>query len=165
MKTPLEFVASAVRATGADVQDALPLVQRLNGMGMPLYGAQPPTGYSMKAETWVSSSALLTRMNFALALTAGKVRGVTVDAVQLAGGPPPPPDPSTTLSTMEAKLLDSDVSKQTHDSIVAQLASPGKSGPQQNSSGAKPGKQDANRPPDASTIAGLLLGSPEFQRR
>ena len=165
VKTPLEFVASAVRATGADVQDALPLVQRLNSMGMPLYGAQPPTGYSMKADTWVSSSALLTRMNFALALTGGKVRGVTVDAVQLAGGPPPPPDPSTTLSTMEAKLLDSDVSKQTHDSIVAQLASPAKSGPQQNASGAKPGKQDANRTPDASTIAGLLLGSPEFQRR
>lgn len=165
VKTPLEFVASAVRATGADVQDALPLVQRLNGMGMPLYGAQPPTGYSMKADTWVSSSALLTRMNFALALTAGKVRGVTVDAVQLAGGPPPPPDPDTTLSTMEAKLLASDVSRQTHDSIVAQLASPAKSGPQQNSGGAKPGKQDANRPPDASAIAGLLLGSPEFQRR
>ncbi len=140
VKTPLEFVASAVRATGADVQDALPLVQRLNSMGMPLYGAQPPTGYSMKADTWVSSSALLTRMNFALALTAGKVRGVTVDAVQLAGGPPPPPDPSTTLSTMEATLLDSDVSKQTHDSIVAQLASPAKSSPRQNATGCKAGK-------------------------
>jgi hypothetical protein len=169
VKTPLEFVASAVRATGADVQDALPLVQRLNNMGMPLYGAQPPTGYSMKADTWVSSSALLTRMNFALALTAGKVRGVTVDAVQLAGGPPPPPDPTTALSTMEAKLLASDVSKQTHDSIVAQLTSPpsaAKNGlPQPGANGAKPKKPDANRPPDASTMAGLLLGSPEFQRR
>jgi uncharacterized protein (DUF1800 family) len=169
VKTPLEFVASAVRATGADVQDALPLVQRLNNMGMPLYGAQPPTGYSMKADTWVSSSALLTRMNFALALTAGKVRGVTVDAVQLAGGPPPPPDPAMALSTMEAKLLASDVSKQTHDSIVAQLASPASSAknasPQPSANGAKPKKPDANRPPDASTMAGLLLGSPEFQRR
>ena len=72
MKTPLEFVASAVRATGADVTDALPLARQLNNMGMPLYGAQPPTGYSMKAETWVSSSALLNRMNFALALDCGK---------------------------------------------------------------------------------------------
>ena len=44
------------------------LTRQLNNMGMPLYGAQPPTGYSMKAETWVSSSALLNRMNFALAL-------------------------------------------------------------------------------------------------
>src|SRR5579872_411338 len=165
VKTPLEFVASAVRATGADVDDALPLARQIGNMGMPLYSAQPPTGYSMKADTWVSSSALLNRMNFALGLTAGKVRGVKVDAVQLAGGPPLPADPSTALSTMEATLLASDVSKQTHDSIVAQLASPAKGGPQQNASNAKPGKQDANRPPDASTIAGLLLGSPEFQRR
>jgi len=149
VKTPLEFVASAARATGADVEDAMPLARQLNNMGMPLYGAQPPTGYSMKAETWVSSSALLNRMNFALALTAGKVRGVRVDAVQLAGGPPPP-DAALALSTMEAKLLASDVSSQTHDSIMAQT---------QGNSGPKP------KPPDPSTLAGLLLGSPEFQRR
>ncbi|MGZ3689627.1 MAG: DUF1800 domain-containing protein, partial [Bdellovibrionota bacterium] len=43
VKTPLEFVASAVRATGARVDDALPLIRQLNNMGMPLYGAQPPT--------------------------------------------------------------------------------------------------------------------------
>jgi uncharacterized protein (DUF1800 family) len=162
VKTPLEFVASAVRATGADVQDALPLARQLNNMGMPLYGAQPPTGYSMKADTWVSSSALLNRMNFALALASGKVRGVVVDTHQLAGGPPLW-DTSATLSAMEAKLLADDVSKQTHDSIVAQLQSPRNDQPQQGTNGAKQKAQD--RPPDASTIAGLLLGSPEFQRR
>jgi uncharacterized protein (DUF1800 family) len=152
VKTPLEFVASAVRATGADIDDAMPLARQLNNMGMPLYGAQPPTGYSMKADTWVSSSALLNRMNFALALTAGKVRGVKVDTVQLAGNPPQPGDATMLLSTMETKLLASDVSKQTHDSIVAQMATPAKN----------PATQ---RPPDAGTVAGLLLGSPEFQRR
>ncbi len=150
VKTPLEFVASAARAAGAEVEEAMPLANQINRMGMPLYGAQPPTGYSMKAETWVSSSALLTRMNFALALTAGKIRGVKVDAVQLAGGPPVPADPSLALSDLETKLLAADVSKQTHDSIVAQT---------QSNNGPKP------KPPDASMIAGLLLGSPEFQRR
>jgi uncharacterized protein (DUF1800 family) len=158
VKTPLEFVASAVRATGASVDDALPLVRQFNNMGMPLYGAQPPTGYSMKAETWVSSAALLNRMNFALALTSGKVRGVKLDAVHLAGGPTSPPDATATLSTMEAKLLESDVSKQTHDSIVAQLETPTKSGD-------KKDRPPQPKPPDISTIAGLLLGSPEFQRR
>ena len=89
VKTPLEFVASAVRATGAEVDDALPLVRQLSNMGMPLYGTQPPTGYSMKAETWVSSSALLNRMNFALALSGGKIKGVQVDVAQFAGSAPP----------------------------------------------------------------------------
>jgi uncharacterized protein (DUF1800 family) len=156
VKTPLEFVASAVRATGASVDDALPLVRQLNNMGMPLYGAQPPTGYSMKADTWVSSAALLNRMNFALALTSGKVRGVKLDAVQLAGGPTPPPDATASLSAMEAKLLESEVSKETHDSIVAQIA-PSKS--------EDPKKPPQPKPPDVNTLAGLLLGSPEFQRR
>jgi uncharacterized protein (DUF1800 family) len=156
VKTPLEFVASAVRATGASVDDALPLVRQLNNMGMPLYGAQPPTGYSMKAETWVSSAALLNRMNFALALTSGKVRGVRVDSVQLAGGTSPPPDATATLSKMEARILASDVSKQTHDSIVAQLEAPAKDVDK---------KDKTPKPSDTSTMAGLLLGSPEFQRR
>src|SRR5712671_2589256 len=126
MKTPLEFVASAVRAIGAEVADALPLTRQLNNMGMPLYGAQPPTGYSMKAETWVSSSALLNRMNFALALTSGKIRGVNVEAAQLAGSNPAPSDPSVTLSTLESSILVGGVSQQTHDSIVAQVGTSAK---------------------------------------
>ena len=149
VKTPLEFVASAVRATGADVDDAMPLARQLNNMGMPLYGAQPPTGYSMKADTWVSSSSLLNRMNFALALTAGKIRGVKVDVAQLAGSTPAPPDASLEISAMEAKLLTADVSKQTHDSIVAQSAQ----------------QTQGNKPPDASTVAGLVARFAEFQRR
>ena len=164
VKTPLEFVASAVRATGAEIDDAQPLVRQLNRMGMPLYGAQPPTGYSMKAETWVSSSALLNRMNFALALTSGKIKGVKVDTAQMAGRSPQPPDSNATLTALEASLIAGGVSKQTHDSITAQIEAVRNNGAQQ-----KPDNKrkltDAARPPDVSTIAGLLLGSPEFQRR
>jgi uncharacterized protein (DUF1800 family) len=163
MKTPLEFVASAVRATGADVDDAFPLARQVANMGMPLYSAQPPTGYSMKADTWVSSSALLNRMNFALGMTSGKVRGVKVDAVQLAGGPPAPADATTALAALEAKLLAGDVSKQTHDSIIAQIQAPAKNTAPDLDQEPSQGKPAG--PSDASTMAGLLLGSPEFQKR
>jgi uncharacterized protein (DUF1800 family) len=171
VKTPLEFVVSAVRATGAEIDDAQPLVGQLNRMGMPLYGAQPPTGYSMKAETWVSSSALLNRMNFALALTGGKIKGVKVDTAQLAGSGLPSPDATVTLSTLEAGLIVGGVSKQTHDSITAQIEAAqtvaAKNGTQQKADNkAAPRKPDeASHAPDVSTMAGLLLGSPEFQRR
>ena len=47
VKTPVEFVVSAVRASGADVKNALPLVQALDKLGMPLYGMQTPNGYSL----------------------------------------------------------------------------------------------------------------------
>jgi uncharacterized protein (DUF1800 family) len=166
VKTPFEFVASAVRATGADVDDATQLTRQLNKMGMPLYGAQPPTGYSMKAETWVSSSALLNRMNFALALTNGKIRGVKVDVQQLAGGnlSIQPADSNLALSALETSLLAGDISKQTHDSITAQIDSGGAyQTKQQNNSLPKQGGQTHSS--GVNTLAGLLLGSPEFQRR
>jgi uncharacterized protein (DUF1800 family) len=134
-------------------------------MGMPLYGAQPPTGYSMKAETWVSSSALLNRMNFALALTSGKIKGVKVDAAQLAGGSPLRQDSALTLSALETSLIASGVSKQTHDSIAAQVGAAAKTGAQQKPDNKATARKPENGTPDANVIAGLLLGSPEFQRR
>ena len=76
VKTPLEFVVSAVRATGTDVSDATPLGQAVRQLGMPLYMCQPPTGYADKAEAWVNTGALLNRMNFALQLVSGRMRGV-----------------------------------------------------------------------------------------
>jgi len=79
IKTPLEFVVSAVRASGAEVDDARVLAQRLATMGMPLYQQQPPTGYRDTADAWVSTSGLLARLNLALDLSGGKVRGVAVD--------------------------------------------------------------------------------------
>ena len=75
VKSPYEFVVSAARATGTDVANALPMVQALRELGMPLYFCQPPTGYADRAEAWVNTGALLNRMNFALALAQGRMRG------------------------------------------------------------------------------------------
>jgi uncharacterized protein (DUF1800 family) len=167
VKTPLEFVVSAVRASGAEVDDARALVGTLNNMGMALYGMQPPTGYSMKADVWVNSSALLGRMNFALKLADGKVRGVKVDSASLAAGntakvpiaantAPATIDPLQTLASLENSLLAGDISKQTHDTISKQLDDPKIS---------QRRLDDPKRPPNVAVITGLILGSPEFQRR
>src|SRR4029078_4343426 len=76
VKTPLEYVVSAVRATGTDVTEAMPLVRAVQQLGMPLYQCQPPTGYIDRSEAWVNTGALLNRMNFALQLVGGRLRGV-----------------------------------------------------------------------------------------
>jgi uncharacterized protein (DUF1800 family) len=160
VKTPLEFTVSAVRASGAEVSDAMPLSRQLQNMGMPPYGMQPPTGYSMKASAWVNSSALLGRMNFALALTAGKLRGVQVNSAAMTSehraGEDGPADASTTLAELENDLLHGDVSRQTHDTIAARLQDPQIS---------QRRLDDPARVPNVSAIAGLLLGSPEFQKK
>ena len=75
LKTPFEFVASALRAATADVRNARPLARTLGELGMPLYFCQPPTGYADTAEAWASAGALVSRVNFALALGTNRVPG------------------------------------------------------------------------------------------
>ncbi|MGZ4829536.1 MAG: DUF1800 domain-containing protein [Candidatus Angelobacter sp.] len=155
MKTPFEFVASAARVSGADIQNALPLVATLNRMGMPLYAMQPPTGYSMKAEAWVNSSALLNRMNFALQLTSGRLPGTSLDPQGLIPGPAPA-DSEAALAALEQSILAGDVSPQTHAVMQKQLGDPQIS---------QRRLDDADKKPNYGAIAGLIMGSPEFQRR
>jgi hypothetical protein len=100
---------------------------------------QPPTGYSMKAEAWVNSSALIDRMNFSLALASGKVRGVTLDPQRLADEAD-----SRSLDSLTRTLLAGDISQQTREIVEKQIG------------------QSSTSP---AVVKGLLMGSPEFQRR
>jgi uncharacterized protein (DUF1800 family) len=83
MKTPLDFVVSAVRASGANVASPDSLVDNLSGMGMQPYGMAVPTGYSMKSAQWDNEGGLLARMNFSTALTQGNLAGVQFDPATL----------------------------------------------------------------------------------
>ncbi|HYH10693.1 MAG TPA: DUF1800 domain-containing protein [Thermoanaerobaculia bacterium] len=87
MKSPFEYAISAIRAAGGTIVNPLPLARELRKLGEPLYFAQPPTGYADDAETWGNSGALVARVEFALALSTNKLRGiriVTSDADALA---------------------------------------------------------------------------------
>jgi uncharacterized protein (DUF1800 family) len=156
VKTPLEFVVSAIRASGADVQTPQALNNQLQKLGMPLYAMQPPTGYSMKADAWVNSAALLNRMNFGLALAAGKLAGIQWNPSATLNENQMPRDPDGALANFENALLDGDVSKQTHTTILNEL-----NDPQAAARNNVPAAEGTN----LRLIAGLLLGSPEFQRR
>ena len=110
----------------------------------------------MKAEKWVSSSALLARMNYSLALTANKFKGVQVDLTQLAGGPAPATTLEQSLTALEGGLMAGDVSSATHNSIMSRLPDPMIT---------QRKLDDPARTPNTGALAGLLLGSPDFQRR
>ncbi len=157
VKTPFEFVASSLRSTEAQVDDPLPLLQTLNKMGQPLYACQPPTGYSTKSDVWVNSAALLDRMNFGLALASNKLPGTTFDVSQLlnASSSATTDDAYQAQLKLEQALLGGNISKQTHDTIEERVVAPQQAAEM----------VDANRVPNVNVIAGLLLGSPEFQRK
>jgi uncharacterized protein (DUF1800 family) len=156
VKTPLEFVVSAVRASGAEVDNPQALNGQLQKLGMPLYAMQPPTGYSSKAEAWVNSAALLSRMNFALALAAGRLNGIKWTPDAILNQAQSPSDAAGALARFESTLLDGEVAKQTHDTILNQLNDPNAAARNN-----VPQMQGAN----LRLMAGLLLGSPDFQRR
>jgi len=186
VKTPEEYVISAVRATGGEVVHPAALVEAIGQLGMPLYGCQTPNGYAWTADAWLNSGELLDRMNFSLALAdnnAGTIMGW--DKLMGVDGPA-----GMTADAKEAKLenllLDGVVSEHTRSAVRAQLEQ------QQKTPADEPGARPKLAPPrqvnfvrprefgqllnsvaplpapadgEAALLGGLLLGSPEFQRR
>jgi len=138
VKTPFEMVASSVRALNGDVTDAFALSNQVSNLGEPLYRKLEPTGYSNLNAEWVNSAALLGRMNFALALAQNKVAGVKVDAARF----------STDPKEIARILLFRDLSVPTQTAIAKALD-----------------EQQKDKAPSPAMVAGLVIGSPEFQRR
>jgi hypothetical protein len=155
IKTPFELVVSATRAVGADADIPFMLVQWTTRIGQPLYQCEPPTGYSDKAEAWVNTGALLNRMNFSLALTANRLRGAQVEIEPLLGGPGAA-NPNATLDLAIEVLLGGQISPQSHETLEKQLVDP---------QIMQAILDDPVKQVNTAMIAGLVLGSPEFQRR
>jgi uncharacterized protein (DUF1800 family) len=86
IKSPLEMVASSLRALHADVDFTFGLNNQLNQLGEPLYRKAEPTGYSNTGQEWLNSAGLLARMNFGVALANNKVPGVKVDSALSSEG-------------------------------------------------------------------------------
>jgi Protein of unknown function (DUF1800) len=141
-----------VRAMGATIADPTAIARTLQQIGEPLYGAQPPTGYSDVASSWVNTGALMNRLNFALALAANRIPGVKGDVTSLI-----PTDAASdaqrSVDALAVALTGGDLTEQTRNTIkdrVVERKSP---------------EQDPRDNTQLPMIAGLILGSPEFQRQ
>ena len=155
VKTPFELVASTTRALGADVDQPLQLAQWVARIGEPLYQCLTPNGYSDKAATWISTGALLNRVNFAVALTSNKVRGAQVDINSLIGTDVGA-NSKLALERVETEFLAGQVSDSTRATLEKEMEEP-------RILGAK--LDDPVTQVNVALIAGLALGSPEFQKR
>ncbi len=138
VKSPFEYVISAVRAVNGQVDDPLPIAKALMQIGEPLYGAQPPTGYSEKSAAWINTGALMNRLNFALALAGNKLPGVRSDVPSLV---PAETNADESLDALAQALTGGSLTAETTETIRSRGAA------------------------DVRVIAALILGSPEFQRQ
>ena len=188
VKTPEEFVLSAVRATGGEVNRPAIVLNAMGQLGMPFFGCQTPNGYSWAAGPWVNSGDLLSRINIALALASHKLGTATdLDALMKIKGPD-----AATAAQKEAKLeavfLDGVLNPQARQTVLQQADQLAAQGPLAlpGSDLAKPGAKQPGTMPfraafvqvmdlptpipapadkQAALVAGLLLGSPDFQKR
>jgi len=141
VKTPFEMIVSSIRATDAQVDYAFPLANRIAQLGQPLYRKDAPTGYSSANAEWINSASLLARMNFALDLTQNKVQGTKVDQARFHE------DPAHT----ERMMLFTNPTAPTKNAIDKAIAEQKAKNPK--------------APPSPALVAGLVIGSPDFQRR
>src|SRR5207249_5067054 len=137
IKSPFELVASALRGLGAAADTTPRTAQLVAQLGEPLYGHDAPNGYPETGRPWLGSAALLARMNLGLALAAGQAPGVTVSRWLKQVGVEHEPD---------ARQVDAIVAELLGGPVPAELRALVQRG-------------------DATTTVGLVLGSPDFQRR
>jgi uncharacterized protein (DUF1800 family) len=163
IKTPLEYVVSAVRVLGGQVSvsgtasdGAFQLTRTIAGLGQPLYEAQPPTGYPDTATAWVNPSALLRRMTFALSLVPNRVPGVWINLPQQLTGVDRRRSEQV-LTRLLSVVLSDEVTPETQSILVHVLSDPKINHAMEDDQGL------VNT--DAETLAALVIGSPEFQRR
>ncbi len=195
VKSPFELAVSALRALGAEVTDPRATLDWIGRIGEPLYACQPPTGYPDRAEAWVNTGALLARMSFGLQLAAGKVGGVKVDVLrpepraQVAPAALPAARqaalaaygalllPGRDLGSMLAELRPlvdrADFPRPSDQAARAFLVEVAKPPVRDEETGGwmlgEPAlpvhREKPFTPTPAQETAGLVLGSPEFQRR
>jgi len=135
VKTPFEFVVSAVRAAGVEPDNTPQLAQLVARLGEPLYQQPAPTGYAETEAHWVNSGALLARMNAAVMIAR--------ECTSIA----PADSHAQLVDEINQRLLGGSMSTHTRDVILEQLAD----------------INDPTQARDLAL--GLALGGPDFQRQ
>src|SRR5881394_440225 len=173
MRSPLEYVAAAMRALNADTDGDRPVLDFIGRMGQPLYGRITPDGYPDRADAWLSSGAMVGRLNFAAAMATNRLRGTSVDFSKLLSEVD-----KANKDTAAARLISlttngdlsastrSAIQTSTSEALVIKPAPPPANVPAGFSGNGNP------PPPPLPQVTGyvpemiaLLIGSPEFQRR
>lgn len=187
IKSPFELTVSALRILKADIADPRPTLEWIERMGQPLYSYQAPTGFPDRADAWVNTGSLLNRMNFGLHLGVHQIAGLRFDLVALNGQRQPEsridalatyarllmPERPTAELTQELQAMAMDEGLLDKVAGNAPVWEPSEMGDGFSETGPRRRQRQFGPPmplaePDLSPLAqvvGVILGSPEFQRR
>jgi uncharacterized protein (DUF1800 family) len=170
VRSPFEYVAAALRVTSAETDGDRPVLDFIGRMGQPLFGRITPDGYADRADQWLSSGAMVARLNFAASLAMNRMRGTTLDFSKLLPGVD-----QANKDAAAARLTSLTTRDELSDSTRAAIKTSTtealtiKPAPLQTN---VPTAFSGNGPAPLPQISGyvpemiaLLIGSPEFQHR
>ena len=160
VKSPFEVVVSALRALGAQPDGTLRTAQAIATLGEPIYGHQAPNGWPETGDQWMNTGSILNRINFGVAIAAGRIPGVS--PVNWKGAESLQDAPiEQQVDGVVGALLGGGVSPATRAILIT-----GKN-PFLASAAALDTTPEMARSPTKglALIVGLAIGSPEFQRR
>ncbi len=184
IKSPFELAISSVRSLNVHIDDPNALNNWIGRMGEKIYNYQAPTGFPDKGLYWINTGSLLNRMNFGLAFAGGRIQGITVDLLSLNNRH----EPESAAAALEiygrlliplsdALQMQKRLSPLLNDPALAQKVSAAASSKIISENGA--GNSDSLRQASIAMtqqrtkqnntmlaqVVGILIGSPEFQRR
>ncbi len=183
-KSPFELAISAVRGLDAQITQPYQLFSWINKMGQKMYYYQAPTGFPDRGQYWINTGALLNRMNFGLALAAQRIPGVRVDLAALNNNHEPESAEAAlityskiimpernleaTIKRLKPMLKDPDLDKKVEIAAekhtVVALNADSAGAMESVKKGKAPKKQDIKNS-ELAQVVGVILGSPEFQRK
>jgi uncharacterized protein (DUF1800 family) len=188
VKSPFELAVSALRAVNAEIDTTPRTAQIIARLGQPIFGRQTPDGWPETGGEWMNAGAILNRINFGLAVAAGRVPGASLGRwshasslanagreAQVEGvvrtllGGEASPETWTILRSGENPLAgpapaDTLDAMDTDDLPSAPAPHARRSGAR----GMRAGVRVFDRPvalEGLAQVVGLALGAPEFQRR
>ena len=179
VKSPFEVVVSAMRALNASPDSSPRSAQVIAFLGQPIFGHQAPNGWPETGEAWMNTGAILNRINFGMAVAAGRLPGVDIRSLPALDTIRSAPRVRQ-VDVVVATILNGIISPDTRAVLVSgehPLLAGGAGGNevQDMSSAMDPPiggprvlqqRSFANLPQltGLPQIVGLALGSPEFQR-
>lgn len=193
IKSPFELVVSAIRATNADLRYTNQLNDWCARLGQKNYSYAAPTGFPDKASFWVNTGSLLNRMNFGLAIGAQRIPGVAMNLLALNNNHEPE-SIEDALKTYSAILLPGRNQTENINRLInlvrdealqsrldkALASTKSTSAIEEDMTGAemmgeemapKKGKEkkmpamEAGVSGQVAHVVGIIIGSPEFQRK
>lgn len=172
-KSPFELAISAVRSLDAKITQPYQLFSWISKMGQKMYYYQAPTGFPDRGQYWINTGALLNRMNFGLALASQRIPGVKIDLEALNNNHEPESAEAAlityskiimpernldaTIKRLKPLLKEPDLDKKV-EKAANTMGNDDEMAIVKNDKINKKGSELAQ-------IVGIILGSPEFQRK